>query len=72
MIEYTTVEKAHFGQNNRMLEACYFWAIGKSNSSLTLNWANMLKDRPVKKGGGKSGWKKGVKRHYRGKAIREE
>ncbi len=70
MIEYNAVEKAQFGQNNRMLEACYFWVIGKGHSSLTLNWANMLKDRPEKKGG-KAGWKKGVKRHYRGKAIKE-
>lgn len=71
MIEYTPNEKAQFGLNNRQLEACYNWVIGRSNSSLTLNWANMLKDRPTKKGG-KAGWKKGVKRHYRGRAIREE
>ncbi len=59
-----------FGANLSMLVDCYKWCT-EGKSVLGLNYAFLLREHPKKKPSGKKvGWKKGIKRAYRGKAIR--
>lgn len=59
------------GSNIAMLVDCYKWCIS-GQSVLGLNYAYLLRDHPRKKTKGtKAGFPKGVKRIYRGKAIKE-
>lgn len=71
MVTYTSIEITQFATNKRRLADCYLW-VTTGKSKLGLSYAPMLVDRlPKKMKPDKPGWKKGVKRHYRGKAIKE-
>ena len=62
-----------WGKNISVLADAYLWATtGKSRKGF--NYARMMRDPVPKKEKkcAKAGWPKGVKRMYRGKAIREK